>query len=183
MARRRPWYLRALRVLAGIVVMAAVVTLVGHQLWIRAAGWGVPYASFTDEHGSSCVNTWSGHRCEPVTAAAVAARAEIDLPSGVVVSSGSEVQSRKWSLDAVLVVPQRSVKAYRAVAASRFGDCSELRGSELSGEIETGCVRVGTGAREDGHPVPTDWVVSEGNALAGEKKSGDLTVRIRVWAA
>ena len=92
----------AMRVIVGVVLMAAFF-LITFGLFTRyAGGWGVPYFTFTSERGSTCTNNFTGYICAPVTLADVEFFGEVDLPDDTRVSAPSYTATHDYMLAASL---------------------------------------------------------------------------------
>jgi hypothetical protein len=118
---------KAIRVITGIVLMAAFVVVVTAIVLRQAGGWGVPFFPFTSERGSSCKNTLTGYVCQPLTLADVEFHGDIDLPDDTAVTSGTYVSTHDYRLDAQLTVPAASAKAAAAALQAAFGTCQKGR--------------------------------------------------------
>ena len=160
---------KALRVLAGIAMMAGFV-LVTFAILARFAGpWGVPYFGFTSDRGSSCVNNFTGYVCSPTTLAEVEFYADLDLPDDTRVVEGTYQSTHDYRLEALLDVPPGSAGRALKSLNEAFGPCVPSQPSPLttdrlkqvctmatvdafndSGEPASRLYVVGTGVREDG---------------------------------
>ena len=160
---------KALRVLAGVGMMAAFV-LVTFAILFRFAGpWGVPYFAFTSDRGSPCKNNLTGFVCTPITLAEVEFHAEIDLPDDTRVVDGTYQSTHDYQLEALLDVPPGSADAALKALNESFGPCLRSQPSPLdtegvgklctmatvdaiteSGEPASRLYMVGTGVRRDG---------------------------------
>ena len=160
---------KAVRVLAGIAMMAGFV-LITFAILARFAGpWGVPYFGFTSDRGSPCTNTFTGYECTPTTLAEVEFYAELDLPDDTRVVEGTYRSTHDYRLDARLEVPAGSADAALKALNEAFGPCLPSQPSPLdtkgltqvctmatvdafseSGEPASRLYVVGTGVREDG---------------------------------
>ena len=160
---------KALRVLAGIAMMAGFV-LITFAILTRFAGpWGVPYFPFTSDRGSACKNTLTGYVCSPTTLAEVEFHADLDLPDDTRVIEGTYRSTHDYRLEALLEVPPGSADAAIKSLNEAFGPCVGSQPSPLdtqglkqvctmatvdafndSGEPASRLYVVGTGVREDG---------------------------------
>jgi hypothetical protein len=160
---------KAMRVLAGIAMMAGFV-LIAFAILFRFAGpWGVPYFGFTSDRGSSCTNNFTGYVCTPTTLAEVEFYAELDLPDDTRVVEGTYRSTHDYQLDALLEVPAAGADAALKSLNEAFGPCLGSHPSPLntrgvqqlctmatvdafneSGEPASRLYVVGTGVREDG---------------------------------
>jgi hypothetical protein len=127
--RRLP---KAVRVISGILLMAAFVLIALAVLVRYAGGWGVPYFSFTNDRGSRCVNNLTGYTCTPLTLADVEFYGDIDLPDDSVTTSGRYVSTHDYQLDATLTVPAQSAARALAVLNKAFGKCLSNHPSPLN---------------------------------------------------
>ena len=71
---------KAMRIIVGVMLMAAFVLITFGLITRYAGGWGVPFFSFTSERGSTCTNNFTGYTCDPLTLADVEFYSEVDLP-------------------------------------------------------------------------------------------------------
>jgi hypothetical protein len=160
---------KAVRVLAGIAMMAGFV-LITFAILARFAGpWGVPYFGFTSDRGSSCTNNFTGYVCSPTTLAEVEFYADLDLPDDTRVLEGTYESTHDYRLEALLEVPPASSAAALKSLNEAFGPCVPSQPSPLdtkglkqvctmatvdafnaSGEPASRLYVVGTGVREDG---------------------------------
>ena len=129
-----------------------------------AGGWGVPYFSFTTERGSTCVNTFTGFRCEPLTLDDVRFFGGVELPDSARVVTGRYRSTHDYQLDAVLEVPPAATRPLQQALAESFGKCTKGHPSPLSGQPLTGvCVRANdTEVTESGVPDSRVYVVASG---------------------
>jgi hypothetical protein len=160
---------KAVRVIEGTLLMAAFVLIALAIVTQYAGGWGVPYFSFTSEHGSPCRNNLSGYTCTPLTLADLEFYGDVDLPDDTRMISGTYTATHDYRLDATAEVPPASAKAALDGLKEAYGDCQEghptpldtrglgsvcvlanddmhARGAELSSRLYI----VGTGLRKDG---------------------------------
>jgi hypothetical protein len=164
----RPWP-KALRILAGIGMMAGFV-LITFAILLRFAGsWGVPYFEFTSERGSSCTNNFTGYVCTPTTLAEVEFYADVDLPDDTRVVDGTYRSTHDYQLEALLEVPPASAPAALKSLNESFGKCLPGYPSPLdtkglkqlctmatvdavteAAEPASRLYVIGTGVREDG---------------------------------
>jgi len=160
---------KALRVLAGIAMMAGFVLITFTVLLRFAGSWGVPYFDFTSERGSTCTNNFTGYVCSPTTLAEVEFHADIDLPDDTRVIEGTYQSTHDYRLEALLEVPPASADAALKSLIEAFGPCISSQPSPLdtdgleqlctmatldafngSGEPASRLYVVGTGVRKDG---------------------------------
>ena len=160
---------RATRVLLGSAAMLVFVVVLLVVLAQRAGEWGVPYFSFTSEHGSPCTNDFTGYTCTPLTLADVEFFGDLDLPDDTVVLSASYRSTHDYRLDAQLAIPAGSAAPALSQLREAFGPCRKGVRTPLDttglnrtcamasadGTDETGLPAsrlhsVGTGLREDG---------------------------------
>jgi hypothetical protein len=138
---------KAVRVLGGTVLMLAFVAVVLALLVRQAGDWGVPYFSFTSEHGSPCRNDLTGFTCDPLTLADVEFFADLDLPADTVVLAGSYRATHDYQMSAQLRVPKASAKKADSALRETFGPCREGVATPLA---TTGVRQVCTMASEEG---------------------------------
>lgn len=163
---------KAVRVLGGTALMLAFVAVVFALLVRQAGEWGVPYFSFTSEHGSPCRNDLTGYTCEPLTLADVEFFGDLDLPDDTVVLAGSYQATHDYEMSAQLRVPKASAKKADRALREAFGPCrkgastplptsglrkvcamaSENR-ADQSGELPSRLFAVGTGLDKKGAQV------------------------------
>jgi hypothetical protein len=165
-AERQP---KAIRVIAGTMLMAAFVLITFAIIAQYAGGWGVPYFRFTSDRGSPCRNNLTGYTCSPLTLADLEFYADIDLPDDSKIISGIYVATHDYQLDAQLEVPPRSAKSALAALKDAYGDCHPNHPSTLDtkglkevcvlanddtlgkpGEPSSRLYAIGTGLRADG---------------------------------
>lgn len=153
--------------------MAGFVALAFYVLTRFAGGWGVPYFSFTSERGSSCVNTFTGYTCTPLTLDEVEYYSYVDLPPETRVLSGTYRSTHDYQLDAVIEVAKPDSNEALLRLREAFGRCQPNHPSPLDttglrricvmanddtvastgGEPSSRLFTVGTGVRADGTRV------------------------------
>ena len=135
----------------------------------QAGGWGVPYFSFTSEHGSRCTNGFVGYTCSPLTLADVEFFGDVDLPADTAVLASRYHATHDFELEAQLEVPAASAAKGLEQLNEAYGPCrsgarsalpaaglgqvcvmSSGDGADESGELPSRLVNVGTGVRKDG---------------------------------
>ena len=160
---------KAVRVVAGIMMMAAAVLITFGILARFAGGWGVPYFSFTTDNGSTCTNTFTGHVCTQVTPADVTFWSDATLPSSTKVTSATYTVTHDYALDADLTISKAQADQGLKDLHSTFGACKDhpsplnLAGltktcvmsnddytAQADGEQASRLYLVGTGVRKDG---------------------------------
>jgi hypothetical protein len=160
---------KALRVLAGIGMMAGFVLITFAVLVQFAGPWGVPYFSFTSERGSRCTNNFTGYVCTPTTLEEVEFHADVNLPDETRVVEGTYRSTHDYQLEALLEVPPASAPDALKSLNESFGPCLRGYPSPLPTEgVQQLCTMatvdaiteaaepasrlyvVGTGVREDG---------------------------------
>lgn len=149
--------------------MAAFV-LVSLGVVLRYAGeWGVPYFSFTTDRGSSCTNDSTGYTCDQLTLADLEFYGDVDLPPDTAVVAGVYRATHDFSLNAQLLVPERSAAGGLKALNAAYGICRSGQLSPLpagsvtklcvmanddavtgSSEVSSRLYTVGTGLRKDG---------------------------------
>lgn len=165
---------KAMRVIAGTMLMAAFV-LIAFALISRYAGaWGVPYFGFTTDRGSTCTNNLTGYTCSPVNLRDVEFFGDVDLPNDTAVKQSTYVSTHDFALDARMEVPKKSAAAALKALNAAYGPCQPDHPSPLetkgianlcvmanddaitgSGETTSRVYVVGTGLRKDGVRVVT----------------------------
>jgi hypothetical protein len=165
-AERQP---KAIRIIAGTMLMAAFVIIALAIIVQYAGGWGVPYFHFTSDRGSPCRNNLTGYTCSPLTLADLEFYADIDLPDDSKIISGSYVATHDYQLDAQVEVPPGSAKQALAALKDTYGACHPNHPSTLDtkglrevcvlanddtlargGELSSRLYAIGTGVRADG---------------------------------
>jgi hypothetical protein len=120
-AKRR--VIKALKVLGGMILMLAFVAGCLAILVRYAGGWGVPYFPFTTDRGSECVNRFAGYVCSPLNLADVEYYADLDLPGGTRVVSGTYASTHDYSLESRVEVPAKSAAAALKSLNQAYGGC------------------------------------------------------------
>lgn len=151
---------------AGVIVVVAVVFI---ALAVRQAGqWGVPGFRFTNERGSRCVNTLTGHTCDPMTREDLESSADITLPAEAQVRTAVYTRSGTWSVHARVLLPKPIAHEYWKQLKEQFGPCVEHAPSTLRSEpdLTKFCVMNGTGLKD----APTDrrWTVATAIEPSGD---------------
>jgi hypothetical protein len=160
---------KAIRIIAGTMLMAAFVIIALAIVAQYAGGWGVPYFHFTSDRGSPCRNNLTGYTCSPLTLADLEFYADIDLPDDSKIISGSYVATHDYQLDAQVEVPPGSAKQALAALKDAYGACHPNHPSTLDttgvrevcvlanddtltrgGELSSRLYAIGTGLRADG---------------------------------
>ncbi len=160
---------KAVQVVAGIMVMAAVVLIIFGILARFAGGWGVPFFTFTTENGSTCTNTFSGHVCDQVTPADVAFWSDATLPPTTAVTKATYTVTHDYALSADLTIGKAQAGPGLKNLQTAFGACKDhpspldLTGltttcvmsnddftAQADGEQASRLYLVGTGVRKDG---------------------------------
>jgi hypothetical protein len=165
-SQRQP---KAIRIIAGTMLMAAFVIITLAIVVQYAGGWGVPYFHFTSDRGSPCRNNLTGYTCSPLTLADLEFYADVDLPDDSKIISGSYVATHDYQLDAQVEVPPGSAKQALAALKDAYGGCRPNHPSTLDttglrevcvqanddtatrgGELSSRLYAIGTGLRTDG---------------------------------
>lgn len=175
---RTPLHRRLGRALLGVAAALGVLTLTGALLWSQAPEWGIPYARYTNDAGSQCRTTWTGHVCSPLTLADVVARTEVAFPSGTVVESSELVQTHDLELQVRLLLPADPGDLEQQLE-DRFGPCRDNQPSPLPSEWEDRCVRTHDALRIEGQLPPTAWRVAGGRPPGAEQLTLDIDLRSR----
>ena len=171
---------KAVRVLGGTALMLAFVAVVLALLVRQAGEWGVPYFSFTSEHGSPCRNDLTGYTCEPLTLADVEFFGDLDLPADTVVLAGTYRATHDYEMSAQLRVPKASsAKADRALRAS-FGACRRGVAPPLAAEgLRKVCTRASDNRADESGELPSRlYTVGTGLDPKGDRLIG-LSLRSR----
>ena len=171
---------KALRVLAGIAMMAGFVLIIFAILTRFAGPWGVPYFGFTSERGSECVNNFTGYVCTPTTLAEVEFYADLDLPDDTRVVEGVYRSTHDYRLDALLEVPPASAPAALKSLNEAFGPCVRSQPSPLNTEgVSSLCTMATVDAiTETGEPASRLYVVGTGVRKDGSRPIS-MTIRSR----
>ncbi|MCW2810729.1 MAG: hypothetical protein JWP61_1187 [Friedmanniella sp.] len=171
---------RVLRILGGVVVMLALVGAGLLVLTRYAGGWGVPYFSFVSERGSTCRNDLTGYTCSPVTLADVEFYADVDLPEGTQVLSGSYRSTHDYRLEAVLRADKAHAAATLKSLQKAFGRCQPDHPSGLDAEhLSKVCVLSNDGeVTQSGEPSSRLYTVGTGLAKDGTREIA-LAIRSR----
>ena len=173
-AERQP---KAIRVIAGLMLMASVM-LVAISLVTRYAGaWGVPFFTFTSERGSPCKNNLTGYTCDPLNLADLEYYADLDLPDTTRVLEGVYTATHDYQLQAKLRVPKAQATKAAAALAEAFGGCRRNRPlpSDVVG-LRSTCVRANDDAvARTSEPASRLWTVGSGVA-----KDGSYVVTISI---
>ncbi len=166
MAERQP---KAMRIIVGVMLMAAFF-LIAFGLITRYAGsWGVPFFSYTSERGSTCTNTMTGYTCDPLTLADIEFYSDLDLPNDTRVTSGNYTATHDYTLNASLRMTARSQAAGFKALQRELGGCRTDRPAPISTSgLTSFCVLANdsAGARS-GEPPSRLYVVGTGVAKNG----------------
>jgi len=114
---------RALRILGGIVGMAAFVAIMLAIVTHFAGAWGVPGFRYTSDNGSPCRNTWSGYVCGPLTRADFELYTQFTLPAGTRILSATVDATHDYSIDAVLLTDKAHQSAAGKALKAKYGAC------------------------------------------------------------
>ncbi|WP_157677188.1 hypothetical protein [Auraticoccus monumenti] len=175
---RTPLHRRLGRALLGVAAALGALTLVGALLWSQAPEWGIPYARYTNDEGSRCRTTWTGHVCSPLTMAEVDARTGVTFPDGTSIQSSELVQTHDWELRVRLVLPPETDDLEERLE-ERFGPCRKNQPSPLPPEWEDRCVRTHDAVRVEGQLPPTAWRVAGGRPPDAEQLTLDIDLSSR----
>ena len=160
---------KPVRVVIGILLMAAFVLVCWALVARYAGGWGVPYFQFQSDRGSSCKNNLTGYTCDPLSLGDVEFYSEVDLPNNTRVLSSTYRSTHDYQLDARLLVPAASAAVAAKSLQESFGQCQAghlapmpttgltavcvfANDDAVTGDAETSSrlYTVGTGLRKDG---------------------------------
>ncbi|WP_114558467.1 hypothetical protein [Desertihabitans aurantiacus] len=172
---RAPLAERVSRRLLAVAVAVGAVMVTALLLWSQAAAWGLPYASFTDEHGSRCTTTWLGHECEP-TLDHVEAVLGFELPAGAVVEEGHYTETHDIQLSALVRYPLELDDQVIAALDESYGPCQRVP-SPLPPDHRWHCVRSDIGFRVEGQLPPYRWRMA--TAVPPESDQVVLDVELR----
>ena len=171
---------KVLRVLIGVLAMAAFVVVAFAVVVRYAGGWGVPYFSFTNERGSHCVNNLTGYTCSPTTLADVKYFGDIDLPDDTRVVSGTYHSTHDYQLDSVLEVPPAQSASALKTLNQAFGRCVANHPSPIDTKgLTNTCVMANDDSvLESGEPTSRVYTVATGVRKDGTRVIG-LSIRSR----
>ncbi len=164
---------KAVRIVTGIMLMAAFVMIVWAVLTTFAGRWGVPYFSFQTDRGSTCQNQLSGYTCQPVTLADLQFYGDVTLPGNTRVVTSRYRATHDYQLEGQLLVPRATAAAALAGLQDSFGPCRPGHPAPMStkgltavcvqanddatlagdSELSSRLYVVGTGLRRDGSRV------------------------------
>jgi hypothetical protein len=172
---------KVVRVIAGMMLMAAFVLVALSLVTQYAGSWGVPYFSFTSERGSPCKNNLTGFTCSPLTLADLEFYGDVDLPDDSTMISGAYTATHDYQLDATVDVSPRSANAALAGLKEAYGDCVPGHPSPLnSAGLRQVCVMSNDDAIVDRTSEPSSRLYVVGTGL---RKDGSrpivLTVKSR----
>ncbi len=175
---RDPLSRRALRVLLGSALMVGLVAAAAAVIWSQAVRLGLPYASFTNEAGSSCETTWTGHVCSPLTLADVEAQSGLALPAGTRVEESRLVRTHDTAFTARLLLPAER-DGLEDRLQELFGECQDGHPYPLPADWQDQCVRTSNGKRVEGQLPPNTWRVASGRPEGTEELTLDLDIASR----
>jgi len=112
-----------MRVVIGILLMAAFVMVSWAIIARFAGGWGVPYFSFQTDRGTTCENDLTGYTCHQMTLPDLEFYGEVDLPSSTRVVSSTYRATHDYQLEAQLLVPAAGQAAALKGLQESFGAC------------------------------------------------------------
>lgn len=160
---------KALRVVSGMLIMAAFVVILFGILSRYAGGWGVPLFSFRTQNGSPCRNGWVGYTCTNLTLADLEFLGQVQLPPTTRIVSSRYHATSEYQLDATVVAPKANQAALYHDLVASFGHCQpghptalDVRGLTqvcvlandnnvtTGGRTAARIYVVGTGVRRDG---------------------------------
>ena len=165
---------KAVRIVGGLLLMAAFVLVCLYVVTRYAGYWGVPMFSFRSDNGSVCKNDFSGYTCTELTLADVELYGDVDLPDDSAVTEGTYKATHDYALNVTLEVPKPSAAAALEALNRSFGECRDhLSPLDTEGLTQlcamtndsaygsgdernrTKLYSVGTGVRKDGTRVIT----------------------------
>jgi hypothetical protein len=171
---------KGVRIIIGIMLMAAFVLISWSVLTRFAGGWGVPYFSFETDRGTPCTNNLTGYVCHQMTVPDIEFYGDVVLPSDTRVIDSTYRSTHDYQLSTQLLVPRTSEGPALAGLHESFGPCVRdhpapmptagltalcvlanddatiTRDADTSSRIYT----VGTGLRQDGSRVIAMFVRS-----------------------
>lgn len=160
---------KPMRVVVGVMLMAAFCLITFGLLTRYAGSWGVPYFSYTSEGGSNCTNTLAGYTCEPLTLADVESYLGVDLPSDTRVVQGSYSATHDYSLTASLRMSPKSQAAGFKALQGEYGQCQPDHPAPIpTAGLSQFCVLANdNGATRTGEPPGALYVIGTGVAKNG----------------
>lgn len=172
-----PGQSKAMRVIVGVMLMAAFVLITFGLLTRYAGSWGVPYFSYLSERGSTCTNTMTGYVCEPLTLADVEFYTGVDLPADTRVVSGTYTATHDYVLTTSLRMSAKSQAAGLKALRGEFGECQPDHPAPISSAgLTQFCVLANdVGVTRTGEPPSSVYVIG-----TGVVKNGTRTVSITI---
>ncbi len=176
-ADRQP---KAMRIIVGVMLMAAFFLITFGLITRYAGSWGVPFFSYTSERGSTCTNTMTGYTCDPLTLADVEFYTGVDLPGDTRVVQGSYTATHDYTLLASLRMSAKSQAAGLKALQQEFGGCQRDHPPPISTTgLSAFCVLANdNGALRTGEPPGSLYVVGTGVAKNGTRVVS-ITIRSR----
>ena len=162
---------KAMRVIVGVMLMAAFFLISFGLITRYAGGWGVPFFSYTSERGSACTNTMTGYICDPLTLADVEFYTDVDLPGDTRVVKASYTATHDYVLSASLRLTAKSQAAGLKALQRQFGGCRADRPAPiLTTGLSQFCVLANdNGTTRTGDPPGSLYVIGTGVAKNGTR--------------
>ena len=160
-----------MRVIVGVMLMAAFFLITFGLITRYAGSWGVPFFSYTSERGSNCTNTMTGYTCEPLTLGDVEYYLGVNLPNDTRVVSGSYTATHDYTLATSLRLTAKSQAAGLKVLQEEFGGCQPDHPAPIStAGLTQFCVLANdNGATRTGEPPGSLYVIGTGVAKNGTR--------------
>jgi hypothetical protein len=162
---------KAMRVIVGVMLMAAFFLITFGLLTRYAGSWGVPYFSYTSDRGSTCTNSFTGYTCEPLTLADVEFYLGTDLPNDTRVDAAAYTATHDYTLTANLRMTARSQAAGLKALQSEYGSCQPDHPSPIptTGLSQFCVLSNDSGVTRSGEPPSSLYVIGTGVAKNGTR--------------
>lgn len=160
-----------MRVIVGVMLMAAFFLITFGLVTRYAGSWGVPFFSYTSERGSTCTNTMTGFTCDPLTLADVRFYTGINLPGDTRVVTGNYTATHDYILNASLRMTAKSQAAGFKALQQEYGACRPEHPPPIPTRgLTQFCVLANdNGATRTGEPPGSLYVVGTGVAKNGTR--------------
>lgn len=167
---------KGVRVLAGVMLMIAIVVILLAIVLRNAGAWGVPFFSFESDRGSDCKNSFTGYTCESLTVEDIEWYGDVNLPADTSVVTSSYTATHDYELVANLEISKKSSAAgYKALRAA-YGKCVAGHFTPLdTNGLKDVCVMANDQVTEGGTPSGRIF-----NVGTGVRKDGVRVVALSV---
>lgn len=171
---------KAMRIIVGVMLMAAFFLITFGLITRYAGSWGVPYFSYTSERGSTCTNTLTGYVCEPLTLADVEFYLGVDLPADTRVDSGSYTATHDYTFATTLRLSARSQAAGLRALQQEYGPCKADHPPPIptTGLSQFCVLSNDSGVTRTGEPPSSLYVIGTGVSRNGNRVVS-VTIRSR----